>query len=148
MRCKAKTVILAIAIGLALPVIGFSQNITSLIVGDVRDSSGAVAPAADITVTNQGTGISAHTVTDSAGSYSVPNLLAGTYSVTVSKTGFETYKVTGIAVQASSTVRQDAVLKVGATRQEVTVSRCCSADSYRFDHHRWSRGCIAVRQSA
>jgi hypothetical protein len=122
MRCKAKTVILAIAIGLALPVIGFSQNITSMIVGDVRDSTGAVAPGADVTVTNQGTGISAHTVTDSAGSYSVPNLLAGTYSVTVSKAGFATYKVTGIAVQASSTVRQDAVLKVGATRQEVTVT--------------------------
>lgn len=122
MACKARIATLTIAIGLALAVMGFSQNITSVIVGDITDASGAAVPGADVTVTNQGTGISAHTLTNSAGSYSVPNLLAGTYTVTVSKVGFETSKVTGIAVQASSTVRQNAVLQVGTTRQEVTVA--------------------------
>ena len=90
--------------------------------GHVSDASGAAVPGAAIMVTNQGTGISVGTVTDSAGAYSVPNLFAGTYAVTASKEGFETYKVTGIVVQASSTVRQDAALHVGTTRQEITVA--------------------------
>jgi len=98
------------------------QTITSSIVGHITDTSGASVPDAAITVTNQGTGIAASTATDSAGAYSVPNLFAGTYSAEARKEGFVAYKVTGIVVQASATVRQDAVLKLGTTRQEVTVA--------------------------
>ncbi|MGH9470424.1 MAG: carboxypeptidase regulatory-like domain-containing protein [Terriglobia bacterium] len=111
-------------VGLCMP--GWGQTITSTILGRITDASGAEIPGAAVTVTNQRTGISATTVTDSSGSYSVSDLFAGTYAVAVSKHGFQTYKVTGIAVPASATVRQNAVLQVGATRQEVTVAGSAS----------------------
>ena len=82
MELRAKTATLAVAVMLTFAAMGFSQNITSMMVGDVTDSSGAAVPGADVTVTNQGTGTAAHTVTNAAGSYAVPNLLPGNYSVT------------------------------------------------------------------
>src|SRR5947199_10294349 len=68
----------------------YGQNIRGAIVGNVTDSSGAVIPGAQITVTNQGTGIAVKTTTDAAGTYPVPYLLAGTYQVSVAKEGFKT----------------------------------------------------------
>ena len=44
-----------------------SQNITSTILGVVTDASGGGVPAAEITVTNEGTGISFKTVGDASG---------------------------------------------------------------------------------
>lgn len=133
-RKKAQFVLLTAALGLFASSPGLGQTITSSVVGHVSDASGAAVPGAAIMVTNQGTGISVGTVTDSAGAYSVPNLFAGTYAVTASKEGFETYKVTGIVVQASSTVRQDAALHVGTTRQEITVAGVGTAGAHGFRH--------------
>jgi hypothetical protein len=50
------------------------------IVGNVTDSSGAAVPGTEVTVTNQGSRIVVKT-TGTAGTYTVPSLLAGTYSV-------------------------------------------------------------------
>ena len=119
---KTRITVLTTVLGLIVASMGLGQTITSSILGHVADSTGAQVPAAAITVTNEGTGIAANTVTDSAGAYSVSNLFAGTYAVSIAKTGFKTYKATGIVVGASATVRQDAVLQIGATKQEITVA--------------------------
>src|SRR5208337_3854040 len=73
-----------------------AQIITSTIVGHVTDSSGAVVPGAEVTVTNEGTGILNKVRTDSAGLYSVSALVAGVYSVTVTRQGFETFNAPGV----------------------------------------------------
>jgi hypothetical protein len=99
-----------------------AQNITSTILGLVTDSSGAGVPGAEITVTNDGTGLVFKTVAADSGAYSAPNLLAGVYTVTVSKAGFQTFKATGVQVQSSQTVRVNAALAVGEIVQNVTVS--------------------------
>ncbi len=99
-----------------------AQNITSTILGLVTDSSGAAVPAAEITVTNEGTGISVKASTDASGAYSAPSLLAGVYTVTVSKAGFQTFKMTGVQVLSTQTVRVNASLAVGEVQQSVTVT--------------------------
>lgn len=119
---KTRILSLVVTAGLTLAVPVLAQNITSNIVGNITDASSAAVPGVDVIVTNQGTGISVHTLTDSSGSYFIPDLFAGTYAITASKKGFATYKVTGIVVQASATVRQDVTLQVGSTRQQVTVA--------------------------
>ena len=63
----------------------YAQNITGSIVGQVSDSSGSAVPAAAISVRSIDTGLTAQTITDSSGSYSIPNLLAGNYEITVRK---------------------------------------------------------------
>src|SRR5262245_16168432 len=98
-----------------------AQNITGSIVGQVADASGLAVPGAAISVMNMDTGLSAHTTTDTSGSYSVPNLLAGSYEVTVRKQGFQTTSVSRLALLSAQTLRQDITVQVGAVQQSVEV---------------------------
>src|SRR5215471_6275698 len=101
---------------------GWSQIITSSIVGNITDASGGIVPEAQITVVNTGTGITVKTVADSSGAYSVPNLQFGVYDVVGAKPGFKTFRTSGIQLQASQSVRVDIQLAVGETQQSVTVT--------------------------
>ena len=103
------------------PLIIRGQIQRSSIVGEVTDTSSAVVPAAQVTALNMGTGISAVVTSDASGVYTVPNLQAGTYKVTVTKQGFQTYEETGIQVLTETTVRVDVKLVVGAETQKVEV---------------------------
>src|SRR5688572_29148251 len=57
--------------------------------GVVVDTSGAPVPGASVTVKNEGTGASYPTVTNAQGNFTVPALEPGTYTVTISLTGFK-----------------------------------------------------------
>src|SRR5215467_603485 len=69
---------------------------TGSIVGTVHDQTGAAIPDAKITATNTGTNVQRVTVTDASGQYVVASLKVGTYSLTVEKTGFQTFIQSGI----------------------------------------------------
>src|SRR2546429_71085 len=58
--------------------------------GTVVDSSGAVIPGATVAIKNNGTGEEFNTVSGTDGGFAVPSLPGGTYTVTVSLTGFRT----------------------------------------------------------
>jgi hypothetical protein len=93
------------------------------IVGTVSDPSGAGVPGAEITVTNQATGVVVRaTKTTSVGDYTVSDLPASTYTVRARVTGFETAVQTGIVVSPRSIIRGDFQLKMGAVTEEVTVT--------------------------
>jgi hypothetical protein len=57
------------------------------ITGTVTDSTGAVIAGAQITITNQSTGVQNHAVTSSSGTYTVTGLIPGAYSVEVNAGG-------------------------------------------------------------
>jgi hypothetical protein len=120
MGSATKTVCLLMVLGLAAGG-ARGQTIVSSIVGQVTDSSGAVVPNAQVTVTNEGTQNSSQATTNRGGSYSIPNLYAGVYSVEARCQGFEVVRFTGIQVLAGQSVRQDVVLKAGSVTQSVTV---------------------------
>jgi len=101
--------------------IASAQVRNGTITGTVTDQNGAVIPKANVTVTNEDTGISEKTVSGAAGDYSVPYLPQGRYSVSVDASGFETFRATGIAIQTDATVRIDANLKVGAATVVIQV---------------------------
>jgi hypothetical protein len=101
---------------------GWGQTITSTIVGQVNDPSGAGVPDARVTAKNTETGIGADGATDSSGAYTIPQLQPGVYDVTVAKIGFITHAVTAIRVVSSQTVRVDARLELGAMQQTVSVA--------------------------
>jgi hypothetical protein len=98
------------------------QIIVSSIVGDVADPSGALVPGAQVTVTNTQTGIATSATTGPQGTYSVPGLLAGTYTVTITRSGFAPYKATNIVLPSAETVRLDAQLAMGGEQQAITVA--------------------------
>jgi hypothetical protein len=67
----------------------FAQlSTTSTITGTVTDSSGALVPAATITITNDATKVSLQTHSNGRGVFVAPDLNVATYSVTIAKAGF------------------------------------------------------------
>ncbi|MFZ0427548.1 MAG: carboxypeptidase-like regulatory domain-containing protein, partial [Acidobacteriota bacterium] len=100
----------------------FAQGTEGSIVGVVRDALGGVIPGVDITIRNEGTGISRPLRTDEAGRYSAPALSVGTYSVTAELAGFKTFVQTGIRLDVSDRLRVDITLQIGDVAETVTIS--------------------------
>src|SRR5271165_2001934 len=99
-----------------------AQTFRGTILGTVTDPSGAVVSGAKVVVKNTGTGLQRETETSADGSYSLPELPIGTYSVTVTQTGFYTFVATGITVDVAAQRRVDAAMKTGEISTRVEVS--------------------------
>ena len=89
--------------------------------GTVADSSGAVIPNAKITATEVQTGTVYNTVANSAGIYTLPALLPGTYTVTVTAPSFKEAQVKGLLIFVSNRTGHDFSLQPGDSDVTVTV---------------------------
>ncbi len=104
----------------SIPSFGQSTN-SGDIRGSVTDSSGALIPGVQVTVANVATGVSKTFVTNDSGLYDTNSIVAGSYTVTFFKEGFEKLVRGPVTVQVGfMTVNGE--LKVGASSQEVTVT--------------------------
>src|SRR5437016_12094556 len=99
-----------------------AQTFRGTILGTVTDPSGAVVSGARVTAKNVATGLERTTQTSADGSYSIPELPIGTYTVTVSQSGFQTAVTTGVVVDVATERRVDAQLKTGQVSEKVEVS--------------------------
>lgn len=89
--------------------------------GVVTDTGGGVIPGATVVVKNDATGVTFETVTSSAGAFNVPALDAGTYSATVSLSGFKTAVVNNIRILTATPAAITVKLDVGALTETVEV---------------------------
>src|SRR5260221_4635881 len=101
---------------------GKAQTFRGTILGTVTDSSGAAVGGAKVTIKNTDTGLTREVTTTDDGSYAVPELPIGNYSVTVEKSGFKTAVVSGIHVEVSSERRADVALQARSPCPAVEVS--------------------------
>ncbi|HTW80436.1 MAG TPA: carboxypeptidase regulatory-like domain-containing protein, partial [Terracidiphilus sp.] len=99
-----------------------SAQASAGITGTVTDTSGAVIRGAQVTITNEGTGVSVHTVTESAGTYSFKGILPATYTVSVDAPGFKKALKNGVNVEVSTNSTVDFTLSAGAASETVQVS--------------------------
>lgn len=99
-----------------------SQEITGSISGEIRDVSGSVMPGVTVTVTNTGTNVTKIVTTGPSGTYRVPFLIFGTYSVTAELPGFKTSRAERVQVSTSEEARVDLSLAVGDVKDTVTVT--------------------------
>src|SRR5262249_53773310 len=58
--------------------------------GTITDQQGGAIPNANVSAQNTGTGVATSTLTNSAGAYTLPNLIPGDYELTISVSGFAT----------------------------------------------------------
>jgi hypothetical protein len=113
----------AVALTLLLMAIpAFAQLPTGTILGSVKDTTGASVPGATVTIQNVDTGASRTIMSSQDGTFDVPELPTGHYSVKAEHQGFKTENRTGITLDVTAQDRIDFTLEVGATTQEVTVS--------------------------
>jgi len=99
-----------------------AQTFRGTILGTVTDTSGSSVAGAAVVVKNTNTGLSRTVTTSEDGTYSVPELPIGTYSVTVEKAGFKQAVVTGLQVEVSSERRADVTLQTGEVSQKIEVT--------------------------
>src|SRR5204862_988742 len=77
---------------------------------------------AKVTVHNVDTSLDRTTQTSADGSYSLPELPIGTYTVTVTQSGFQTAVTSNVAVNVASEKRVDVVFRTGQVSEKVEVS--------------------------
>ena len=111
---------LAFVFGGSLPTV-WAQSGTSSVQGTVTDSTGAVVPDSDVTLTNNATGVNASTKSDSAGSYSFPVVVPGLYTLEVTRSGFAGYQIKAFSVIVGQHETQNAKLSVASSATTVTV---------------------------
>ena len=127
--------------GLLLPATAGAQG--GSISGQVEDTTGGILPGvtveADSPVNIEGT-ITAFT--DGAGRYTIINLRPGTYTITFTLPGFNTFVREGILLVGDAAVQIDAQMAVGALEETVTVS----GESPVVDVQQVRRQFVATRQ--
>jgi hypothetical protein len=110
----------ALACVLWLPAAAHAQ---SAIAGQVKDTSGAVLPGVTVEASSDVLIEKTRSViTDGEGAYRIVDLRPGTYVVTFTLPGFQTFKREGLEVPANFTATINADMKVGALEESVTVS--------------------------
>jgi hypothetical protein len=101
---------------------GFAQAVTGSLLGTVQDSSGAVLPGANVTLSNEGTDVSSKTTSGPQGFYTFPNLNPGQYSVTVDARGFKSEISKHNQVNVEQSTRVDFALSPGTVNEQITVT--------------------------
>src|SRR5688572_32982050 len=77
-------------------------------VGTVTDSGGLVVPGAQVTAVNIGTKDTYETSTNSEGQYSIQFPRPGKYEITVTMSGFQQFKATGVDLGTNQVTRTNA----------------------------------------
>src|SRR5437016_432944 len=116
--CFTKSICL-IALGAAGASFSAAQTTNAIIVGTVRDVTGAVVPGLKVTATNEGTREQFGQETNELGSYTFSVLRPGTYTIHAERQGFRPVDVRGIVLQVNQTARIDVTVEVGQTSDVV-----------------------------
>jgi hypothetical protein len=111
------TSLFAAAVIAVLAGIASAQEFRGTITGTVTDPNSAVVPGASVTVKNTETSIAATATTNDQGSYTVPLLLPGTYTVSATASGFKTTTVQNVVVKVDDKLTIDLALQVGAAAE-------------------------------
>ncbi|MGC1359761.1 MAG: carboxypeptidase regulatory-like domain-containing protein, partial [Silvibacterium sp.] len=109
-----------VAIAFAVP--AWAQFTTARLNGTVVDSSGSAVVGASVKVNQVGTGYTQSTASGASGEFLFPSLPVGSYQITVTMTGFNTYTQNGVALATNQTVTVPVQLKVGSVAQKVIVT--------------------------
>jgi hypothetical protein len=103
--------------------IASGQVLYGTLTGTVTDKSGAVVPKVTVALTNQGTGEVREATTSSVGEYRFEDVLPGTYTVGVARSGnFAAFNEIGIAIEVNREVRRDISLQPASVNETISVT--------------------------
>ena len=111
------------------------QTSRGTLTGTVADNSGAVISNATVKITQQATGVSRQTTTNSAGLYRFDAVDLGTYTVSAQATGFATQEKAGVAIESAHTTALDFQMKVGGGSEVVTVEASSAQLALQTSEH-------------
>jgi hypothetical protein len=94
---------------------------TGRLVGIVTDPTGALVPKAEIVATNIGTKQELKTTANDEGSWSIPSVPNGTYTIHVSGPNFKTTVLQDVKVDAGQVTAANASLEPGGANEQVVI---------------------------
>lgn len=106
---------------LACGIMAYSQTTTAPISGTVTDPNGAVINGATVVAQNIATGAEVRALTTSNGTYTVPALAVGNYTVTIEAKGFKKLIIADVNIAAGVPATVNATLEIGAANETVVV---------------------------
>ncbi|HEY2971893.1 MAG TPA: carboxypeptidase-like regulatory domain-containing protein [Pyrinomonadaceae bacterium] len=99
-----------------------AQSATATLGGTVEDQNGAVVPGVNITVQNTGTSFERQASTNESGSFTIPLLPPGTYTITARRDGFTPVEVRNVTLNVGDQKSLQIQLKAGDVKAEVQVT--------------------------
>jgi hypothetical protein len=129
MQTSLARIVAAFAVIAAGGAVRAQQAATAGIFGAVRDTQGAVIPAAHVTLIDVARNQERMALTNGEGLFSFPTLPVGDYRVRVSHPGFHTFDETGIHLEVNDNRKIDATLEVGEVSTQVQVEAAALAVS-------------------
>src|SRR6185437_11815506 len=90
---------------MAFSPMAFSQSDRGTITGTVTDSTGAVIANVPVQAKNSGTGVAYDSATSTTGNYTISQLPAGSYEISVAAPGFKKYTRAGLTVEVAQVLR-------------------------------------------
>ena len=122
MRQRSVTLVASALLVLATSAGAFAQGAsTASIAGVVVDADQQVIPGATVVVKNNATGETFNTFSTERGVFSVPSLVTGTYTVTVTLEGFKTFVLDNVVVNAGVPASVRATLEIGGLTETIVV---------------------------
>ena len=121
LQAALRRAITTCALLVALTTFAIAQSDNTSVNGTVTDPSGAAISNAKVTLKNQNTGAVRTVSTSGAGTYVIPSIPSGLYTLTVEVAGFKKFETTNAKVDAASPATVDAQMSVGTMTDTVTV---------------------------
>lgn len=113
---------LAAAVSLSLaPQAARAADVNARVKGTVTDPAGASIPNASLTATNQATGVKFTTTSQSDGGYIFQQLPVGTYTISVTASGFKSFSATGIVLNIDQEFVEPVKLEIGSASEQIEV---------------------------
>lgn len=112
-------VLVALLLCAALP--AGAQTTSGSLTGNVVDANGAAVAGISVTVTDNATKKVRTTQTTEQGTFNVPQLEFGAYTLTINATGFKSYTATELKIDVGKEYSLNIVLQAGDVQESVTV---------------------------
>ncbi len=106
---------------LFMPLSAIGQQMGS-VTGTVTDATGALVQGAEITARNVGSNITRTVHSNANGNYSIVELPAGAYEITIKKEGFKAFHVAAVQLTVAQALTMNAKLETGAVSEEIQVT--------------------------
>ena len=109
----------ALSVAVLLVTSAGAQTFRGAINGTVADPAGAAVPGAQVQITDDATGVARQTLAAAGGDFNFPDLPLGSYTITVTTSGFETLKITKVTVSAGTI--HTVPVKLSVAQQATTI---------------------------
>ena len=119
-RIWAVLMLLALALGLALPP-AQAQTAGANLIGTIQDKDGTALPGVTVTASQKETGFTRSTVTENDGTFRLPSLPVGLYTVTAELDGFATVTVDEVRLNVASQREINVDMSASTVEESITV---------------------------